>query len=130
MKERNLLYFLLAVVISTIMIVSIIVRLLNWYNMYGTIVTPRIHMIIIPLLLIWVGWYFENKGLLLSTSILMTVILFMHMGNSGLLSGTPYVISSLAPIVKTIYVVSFMMVSISIGLGFYTYLNLDLKKTE
>jgi hypothetical protein len=129
MKERNLLYFLLAIIVSTMFIVSIIVRLLNWYHMYGTIVTPRIHVLIIPLLIIWVGWYFENKGLLLSSSILLSVILFMHMGNSGLLSGNPYVISSLTPIVKTIYVVSFMMISASIGLGFYTYLSLDLKKS-
>jgi len=129
MKERNLLYFLLAVIVSTILIVSIVVRLLNWYNLYGTIVAPRIHVLLIPLVLIWIGWYFENKGLLLSSSTLLSVVLFMHMGNSGLLSGDPFVITSLTPIVKTIYVLSFMMLTASVGLGFYTYLTLDRKKS-
>lgn len=127
MKERSLLYFLTAVILSTLLLISVLVRLFDWYPRYGNIVTPSFWLYLIPLLLIWIGWFFGSKGLLLASSILMTSLLIGHAGNIGILSGTPYVLSMYAPMVKTIYVVSLMLLIAIIGLGFYTYW-LDEKK--
>jgi hypothetical protein len=122
MKERSLLYFLTAVILSTLLLVSIVIKLMAWYPRYGEIVAPSLWLYIIPLVLVWVGWYFESKGFLLSTSILTVFIFILHANNIGLLSGNPYILSMYAPIVKSVYVVTLVLLASALSLGFYTYL--------
>ncbi len=128
MKERSLLYFITAVVATVLFVVAIIVRFLDWFPFYGTLVLPQIHKLIIPLILLWVGWYFENKGFLLASTTITAVIFMLQMDHAGILNGDINVLSSLAPIVRTTYVLGFMLMSAIVVLGYYTWYVLHGKK--
>jgi hypothetical protein len=128
MKERSLLYFITAVVATVLFMVVIIVRFLDWFPYYGLLALPAIHKLIIPLILLWVGWYFENKGFLLASTTITAVILMFQMDHAGVLNGDINVISSLAPIVRTTYVLGFMLMVGIVILGYFTWYVLHGKK--
>jgi integral membrane sensor domain MASE1 len=130
MKERNLLYFITALVASILLLVSILARTQSWYdlNNYGSIAVPTIHYLIIPVILFWLAWYFEDKGSLLSAAVILSVVFALHLDHSGILNNDPYVISRYAPAVKTAYVLTLMLSLGSVILAFFTYLQNDLKK--
>lgn len=130
MKERSLLYFITAVVATILFIVAVIVRFLDWFPNYGLYVLPAIHKLLIPVVLLWIGWYFENKGFLLASSILISVLFMFQLDYAGILNGRIYVISSLAPIVRTTFVLGFMLSLGSIALGFYTWFILHGKRHQ
>ena len=129
MKERNLLYFITALVASILLLLSILVRTQPWFNIndYGQIAVPTIHYLIIPVILIWVGWYFEDKGFLLASAILFSVIFALHLDNSGLLNNNPYLVSRYAPAIKTAFVLSVVLTFASAGLAYFTYIKESLK---
>ena len=127
MKERSLLYFITAVILSTLVLVSIVIRLFNWFELYGDFAMPTLHKLLIPLVLIWVGWYFENKGFLLSSIIIITLLFGFHLDNYGLINGDIFVPSDYAPLVKTTFVLGILLFLGSIGFGYYTYFKLDQK---
>ncbi len=131
MKERSLLYFITAVVSSVLFLVALLIRTQPWFVMYGSHALPSLHTLFIPVLLLWVAWYFQNKGFLLSASIYLTVILTIFWDKSaGILNGEIHVISSYAPAVRTAFVLgSMLMIGIFVT-GFYTYLMSDLKKDK
>lgn len=130
MKERNLLYFITALVASILLLISILIRTQSWFNIndYGILAVPTIHYLLIPVALLWVGWYFENQGFLLSAAIILSVIFALHVDNIGLLSNEPYIISRYAPAVKTAFVLSSILTLASAALAFYTYIKEQLKK--
>lgn len=130
MKERNLLYFITALVASILLVISILIRTQSWFsiNDYGSLAVPTIHYLLIPVALLWVGWYFENNGFLLASAILFSVIFGLHLDHIGLLNNDPYVVSRYAPTVKTAYVLSLLLTLGSAVLGYVTYIKDTLKK--
>ena len=130
MKERSLLYFLTAVIASVLFLVAIITRFFPWFNNFGILVIPTLHKLIFPLILLWVGWYFENKGFLISATIISTILLMFHMDNAGLLNGDIFIPSAYAPLVKTTYVLGFILMLASVVLGFFTYLKSKLDENK
>lgn len=130
MKERNLLYFITALVASILLLISIFIRTQSWFsiNDYGLLAVPTIHYLLIPVALLWVGWYFENNGFLLAAAILLSVIFGLHLDHWGLLGNDPYVISRYAPTVKTAYILSLLLALGAAVLAFVTYMKETLKK--
>jgi hypothetical protein len=123
MKERNLLYFTSATVVSILFLVSVILRFSNWFDEYGYVI-PAIHKVIIPVALIWIGWYFKNNGFVLASLIILTVLFGEHLGNAGVLDDRNldfFVLMTYKPIVRTAYVVSFILYVGSIILGYFSY---------
>ena len=129
MKERSLLYFITAVVSSILFLVALLIRTQPWFVMYGSHALPSLHTLFIPVVILWVGWYFQNKGFLLSASIFLSVILTMFWDRSaGVLNGDIPVISSYAPGVRTAFVLGSMLMIGTFVLGFYISIKLDLEK--
>lgn len=128
MKERNLFYFITAVVFSTLVLLSLFVRIQIWFPTFGAFVMPSLNQLLIPLILIWLGWVLENKGFLLATAIISTVLFGFHLETFGILTGDPFVPSLYAPLVRTSYVLAAALLLGTSGLGFYTYLRLDDQK--
>ena len=130
MKERNLLYFITALVASILLLVSILARTQVWYtlNNYGELAVPTIHYLIIPVILLWLAWYFEDKGTLLSAAVILAIVFALHLDHSGVLNNNPYVISRYAPAVKTAYVLSLILTLASVVLAFFTHLQSNFKK--
>jgi hypothetical protein len=128
MKERNLLYFITALVASILLLISILARTQAWFNIndYGTLAIPTIHYLLIPVALLWVGWYFENDGLLLSSAVILSIILGFHLDNFGLLNNDPYIVSRYAPMVKTVFVLGILLNLGTVVLAFFTYVKSSL----
>lgn len=132
MKERNLLYFITALIASILLLISILARTQAWFtiNNYGQLAIPTIHYLLIPVALLWVGWYFENDGLLLSAAVILSVIFGFHLDNFGLLNNDPYIVSRYAPMVKTVFVLGLLLNLGTIGLAFFTYVKSSLSLKE
>lgn len=128
MKERSLLFFITAVVATILFIVAIIVRFVDWFPLYGLLVLPAIHKLLIPVVLLWIGWYFENKGFLLASTTIIAVLLSFQMDHAGVLNGDILVISTMAPIVRTTYVLGFMLMTGIVILGYFTWYMLHGQK--
>ncbi|MBU1093294.1 MAG: hypothetical protein KKH01_02400 [Firmicutes bacterium] len=128
MKERSLLYFITAVTASVLFLVSIIIRSLDWFGSYGYAVMPTMYELFIPVVLLWVGWYFQNKGFLLSASVLVAVLFGQHFNYTGVLNGDIFILSTYAPMVKTVYVLGFILLLSVTGIGFYSYLKMHISK--
>jgi hypothetical protein len=122
MKERCLFYFVTAILISIVFLITVIVSQAIWYGI-GVSPVPDVTMLIIPLILIWIGWYFEEKGLLLATSTLLSVVFVYHLSYVGIVGGSIPILDQYAPIIKTLYVMTFILLIASIGLGFFSYLK-------
>jgi hypothetical protein len=125
MKERSLLYFITAVIATTLFLVSIIVQSFDWYTTYGKFVMPSMYALFIPVVLLWVGWYFQNKGFLLASSVIVAVLIGQQFESVGVLNGAIFVSGLYAPMVKTTFVLGLILTFASSGLGFYTYLKLN-----
>jgi len=123
MKERNLLYFITAVVASILLVLAIAIRFFGFFKFnayqYGDVILLDYYYYIFPVALLWLAWYFEDETLILIGSSFYVVFFALHVENIGLLSGTPYVISRYAPIVKTIYMVGLLLIVAVIGFGFF-----------
>ncbi|MCR3906314.1 MAG: hypothetical protein NUK62_04745 [Tenericutes bacterium] len=128
MKERSLLYFITAVVASVLFLVALLIRTQGWFNTYGVLVMPSLHKLLIPVVLLWIGWYFENKGFLLSASIILTVLFGLHLDQWGVLNGDIFIVSQYAPAVRTAFVLGFILLLGGSGLGYYSYLTLSFEK--
>lgn len=128
MKERSLLYFITAVIASVLFLVSIIVRSFDWFSTYGYAVMPTMYALFIPVVILWVGWYFQNKGFLLSGSIIVAVLLGLQFNTAGILNGTIFVLGMYAPMVKTSFVLGVILMLATSGIGFFTYLRMNVSK--
>ncbi|MDO9630161.1 MAG: hypothetical protein Q7I99_09710, partial [Acholeplasmataceae bacterium] len=92
---------------------------------------PSIYTLFIPVVLLWVGWYFQNKGFLLSASIFLSVVLTMFWDKSaGVLNGDIHVISAYAPGVKTVFVLGSMLIIGTFVMGYFIYIKSDLDKEK
>jgi hypothetical protein len=125
MKERNLLYFITALIASILLLISILARTQAWFNInnYGNLAIPTIHYLLIPVILLWVGWYFEVDGLLLSAAVILSIVFGLNLDNWGLLNNDPYIVSRYAPMVKTVYVLGLALNLGAVGLAFFTYVK-------
>ncbi len=132
MKERNLLVFIAALVTSMLLVVSIFVRLFVWFDMndYGQFASISYYTLIIPTALLWLGWYLNDLKSAAFSSVLLTVCLYFHLENIGVLSGTPILVSTYAPAIKTTYVLNLILVVAGVVLGFVAYYFPKFKKTE
>lgn len=125
MKERSLLFFITSLTVTILLIISLVIRLLPWFENYGALAMPSFYYFIFPTALLWVGWFFDRKSLLLAASILLAMLFGIHLDNAGLLNGDIFVIPSQAPIVRTIFVLSLLLITGGAGLGFYSYYTLE-----
>lgn len=132
MRERNLQYFITALVASILLLISILARTQDWFNIngYGNLAIPTIHYLLIPVALLWVGWYFENDGLLLSAAIILSIIFGFRLDNWGLLNNDPYIVSRYAPMVKTVFVLGLVLNLGTVVLAFFTYVKSSLNLKE
>lgn len=127
MKERSLLYFITAVIASVLFLVSILVRTQPWFINYGYLAMPSIYKLFIPVVLLWVGWYYQNKGLLLSATIIVSVLLGGFFDHVGVLTNDIFVLISFAPAVKTSFVLGMVLQLAIVGLGYFTYFKVNSK---
>ena len=128
MKERNLLYFTTATVVSILFLVSIILRFNDWHSLHAYVI-PTFHKMIIPIALIWLAWYFKNNGFFLASLIILVILFGNHLSHAGVLDdgNTDYfVLMTYKPVVRTAYVISALLYTAAIGLGFFSYF----KETE
>ncbi len=124
MKERNLSYFVTAVVASILLIMAIVIRFFGFFSYntyeYSGFVLVDYYYFIFPVALLWLAWYFEEETLVLISTSLYVIFFGLHVENIGVLTGTPYVISRFAPIVKTVYLLGFLLMLGTIVTGFYS----------
>ena len=125
MKERSILYFITAVTATILFLVSIIVRSFDWYTTYGQYVMPVMYALFFPVVLLWVGWYFQNKGYLLAASVIVAVLIGQQFESVGVLNGVIFVSGLYAPMVKTTFVLGLILMLATSGIGFYSYLKLN-----
>lgn len=130
MKERSLLYFITAVTASILFLVSILVRTFVWFPTYGYAIMPTMYSLFIPAALLWVGWYFQNKGLLLSGATIVAVLLGLQFEWAGIVNGGIPLLNSYAPVVKTSFVLGIILMLGTSVLGFFTYVKLQLPKKQ
>lgn len=132
MKERNLFYFVTAVIASVLFLISLLIRLFPWFSSYGDIALPATYKLFIPVALLWVGWFFESKGFLLAALAIFAVSFGLQLDQFSVLSdnGGIYVPTQYRPEVRTAYVLGFVLFLASIGFGFYTYLTLELESKK
>lgn len=125
MKERSLLYFITSLTVSILLIISLVIRTMPWFRAYGTLAMPAFYYYLIPVALLWIGWFFDLKAFLMASSILLAIMFGLHLDNAGILNGDIHVISSQAPMVRTVFVLSLLLITGGSGLGFYTYFKLE-----
>ena len=130
MKERNILFFISALILSVLLLLSVLIRTQIWFdvNNYGKMAVPTIHYLLIPVVLLWLAWYFESDQLLLSSAILVSVVFILHLDYAGLLSNDPFVSPTYAPAVKTAYVLSFILLLATIIFAMTAYIKKMLKQ--
>jgi len=132
MKERNLLVFIAALLASILFIISIAVRFFVWYdvNGYGDYASVSVVYFILPLALVWLGWYLDDLKSVVAASLVLTVNLYFHLDNIGILSGTPNIVPSYAPAIKTTYVLNLILMVATIAIGFVAYYLPKFQKSE
>lgn len=132
MKERNLLVFITAVVASILLLMSIFVRFFNWFdvNNYGSYASLSTYFYILPVALLWLGWFIDDIKSVFAASLLMVVNLYFHLENISVLSGDPVLVSSYAPAIKTTYVLTLILIVVTAAIGFVTYYLPKFQKTK
>jgi hypothetical protein len=74
MKERNLMVFVTAVTVSILFLIGILIRTQAWFVNYASLSYPNFVRLILPLGLLWIGWFLKNKGFVLAASVLLAMI--------------------------------------------------------
>lgn len=125
MKEKSLLYFISATAITLLFILTIILSFSNWYEQFGYVL-PRLYITIFPLALIWLAWYFNHHGFALASLLLLIMIIGNQFGFAQVLNSQSieyFVPSRFAPIVRTSYLTSTLILGITIIFTGYEYFN-------
>lgn len=123
MKERSLLYFTAALITSLIFILTIILYFSKWQEDYGYVL-PSIHQLAIPLVLIWLAWFFRADGFALAAGVLVAVILGNQLIYLQVLNNQSivyYVPRLYAPMVRTSYLMLTLLLIGSMGFSFFGY---------
>jgi len=128
MKERSLLHFMAAMVISILTLISFIVMFATWSKAYADDIIPAFYILLIPTAILWLGWLIEDRGLLLSGSTILTMLFIQHLSTISILSNDIFITPQYAPIVRTIYVLSFGLLLGSSILGFSASYFINKKK--
>jgi hypothetical protein len=127
MKERSLLYFISAVVASMLLILSIFANLYNWMEIdLVSFAAPEFHRLLIPVVLLWLGWYFDHDGLTIASIIIFSVLFGFFLDNfnilfSRLADNWIFVGISDEALVKTMHILSVMLFTGLLGFGYYGY---------
>lgn len=123
MKERNILYFITATIASILFIMAIVIRLFAFFRYnayeYASIILLDYYYFLFPVVLLWLAWFFEEESFELIGSAIFIVFFALHTENIRVLTGTPYVISRFAPIVRTVYMLGFLLMLGTIITGFF-----------
>ncbi len=123
MKERNLLYFITAVVSSILLVLAIVIRFFPFFGyndyQYAAIVLPDYYYYIFPVALLWLAWIFDEELFVLIGSGLFIVFFGLHVENIRMLVDVPYIISRFRPLVKTIYMLGLLLMVGTIVTGFF-----------
>lgn len=127
MKERNLMVFITAVTVSILFLIGILIRTQAWYINYADLSYPHFIRLILPVALLWIGWFSHNKGFVLSASVLLAVVWFLHMDCAGYVSGIIFVPTNYTAIVKTSFVFAAMTFGGAVLSGFFAYYTMDSK---
>lgn len=132
MKERNLLVFIAALVASILLVVSIGLKFFDWFdvNDYGLYASIPTTFYIVPVAILWLGWFLDDLKSVVVASVLMTVNLYFHLNHISILNGAPIIVSSYAPAVKTAYVLNLVLMVATIILGFVSYYLPKFKEAE
>ncbi|QWB95845.1 hypothetical protein KHQ89_08015 [Mycoplasmatota bacterium] len=130
MKDRNLLVFIAALVTSILLLLSVLIRLFDWFdvNNYGHYAAISTHFYILPVIILWLGWFFDDIKSVLVATTLMAVNLYFHLESISVLSGDPILVSSYAPAIKTTYVLNLVLIVAVICFGFVSYYLPKFKK--
>ena len=118
MKERSLLHFMASSVISILTLISFIVMFATWSKAYADDIIPAFYVLLIPTLILWFGWYINDRSFLLAGSTIITMLFILHLNTISILSNDIFITPQYAPIVRTIYVLSFGLLLGSGILGF------------
>lgn len=127
MKERNQLYFITAIIVTLIFLFAILLRGIEWFHIYGDDVAPSVYELLIPCILLWVGWYFRNIGFLLAASIIMSLLIGLHFDSIGILSGDIFLVRMYEVEVKTAFVFTLLLMIPATVIGYYSYFQLTHK---
>ncbi len=118
MKERSLLHFMAAMVVSILTLISFIVMFATWSKAYADDIIPAFYILLIPSAILWYGWFIEDRGFLLVGSTIITLLFIQHLNTISILGNDIFITPSYAPIVRTIYVLTFGLLLGSGVLGF------------
>lgn len=129
MKERSILHFMAAMVVSILMIISFIVMFATWSKAYADDIIPAFYILLIPTIILWFGWFIEDRGFLLSGSTILAILFIMHLNTISILGNDIFITPSYAPIVRTIYVLTFGLLLASSCLGFLASYLINKKKS-
>lgn len=113
MKERNLLYFVSAVILTVFFLLSLIARTQEWFRFYGNQAIPPYYQLILPLILIWGGWFFDLKRIVDFVVAIVLVMFTFHLVSVVGVIGSTAMPSGYAPMVKT-----YALMSLIIMIGF------------
>ncbi len=121
MKDRNILYFITAIIASILLVMSIVIRFFKFFQEpdYADIVLLDYYYYIIPVAILWFGWYFEDETMVLISASLFAVFAALHIEHIGVLVNSPYVTSNFAPTVKTIYLLGLVLMVATSVAGFF-----------
>ncbi|NCU32905.1 MAG: hypothetical protein EOM23_08250 [Candidatus Moranbacteria bacterium] len=120
MKERSILYFMAAIVITLLTIISFFVTFAVWAPAYADDIIPVFYVLLIPVAILWFGWFIEDRGLLLTGTAIVSVLFILHLEEISILSQNVFLTPQYAPIVRTIYVVTFGLLLATMALGVIT----------
>ncbi|MCF7932670.1 MAG: hypothetical protein K9K93_05835 [Acholeplasmataceae bacterium] len=127
MKERNLVVFITAVTVTILFFIGILIRTQAWFVNYANLSFPHFIRLILPLGLIWLGWFFKSKGFVLAATILLAVTWLWHFDCAGYVSGDIFVPSNYTAIVKTTFVFAAITLAGAILTGFFAYYTMENK---
>ncbi|MFA6800926.1 MAG: hypothetical protein WCR19_02315 [Acholeplasmataceae bacterium] len=132
MKERNLLVFITALVASILLVISICLKFFIWYdvNDYGLYASIPTTFYLIPVVILWLGWYLDDIKSVVIASAIMTINLYFHLEHVGVLNGNPLLVTSYAPMIKTVYVLNLVLMVATIISGFVSYYLPKFNKKE
>ncbi len=120
MKDRSILYFMTTLVVTILAIISLIVSFAPWAPAYQSDIIPAFYVLLIPSIILWIGWLIEDRGFLLSATTILSLLFITHLEEISILGKDVFLTPQYAPIVRTIYVVTFGLLLASSVLGFIT----------
>ncbi len=128
MKERSILHFMAAMVVSILTLISFIVMFATWSKAYADDIIPAFYILLIPTFILWFSWYIEDRGFLLAGSTILVFLFIQHLSTISIIGKDIFITPQYAPIVRTIYVLTFGLLLGSSLLGYLSSYYSNKKK--